>query len=233
MPYSIMEGTIGTPPPGDIFVPDTVQKFPLGTIIQGVDPFFGFGEFVYGKAGGSGIGVGRVSYFAAETYVASDIPNTANLGRALMTSVAAMAANTFGWFRTRGMGPWSCTASVAAGTSFGITGAGQVGANSAGKQILNAQIVQPSTYAPTKAGCNTVNGSTRVSVPNIDGLFVGLTVSGTGIPGSTTITAIDSSQNFLTLNNAATATGSVTLTFTWTTFLLVMTNGAFAQGAIT
>lgn len=232
MAYSTLEGIVGTPQPRDIFIPDTTQRFPLGTVINAVDPVFGFGEFIYGQCGATPIGVGRLSYFASNTYIASDVPNTANLGRALMVSAAAMAANTYGFFQISGLAPWSCTASVAAGTSFGITAAGQVGANAAGKQILNAQVVQPSTYAPTKT-VQTVTGSPVVSMGDVSGLFVGLPISGAGIPGGTTISAINPNQNQITMSANATATGSVTGTFTHTGFLLVYFQRAFAQGAIT
>lgn len=228
--YAPLEGTLGLPPAGDIFVPDTTQRWQLGQIFTGIDPFFGFGEFVYGKAAQAS-GVGRVLYFSDNVYTATDAPNTALLGRALVVPVANMAINTFGWFCVRGQRPWLANAATAVGTSFGLTAAGTVGTLAAGKQILNAQITQTGTFAPTKANCTSVNGSPVLGVPNVDGLFVGLTVTGTGISG--TISAVDPSGNKVTLSANATATGSITATFTWTNFLLVMSNGAIAQGAIT
>lgn len=233
MTYAFTEGIVGAPQPRDIFVPDTTQRMPLGSVITGVDPVFGEGEFVYGQCGAVGISIGRLSYFPSNNYVAADVPNTANLGRGVYVSAAAMAANTYGWFQRSGQGPWSCTASVAAGTSFGITAAGQVGANSAGKQILGANIVQPSTYAPTKLNVQTITGSAILSMGDTGGLFVGLPVSGAGIPGGTTITAINPNQNQVTMSANATATGTITATFTWTGFLLVQFARPIAQGAIT
>lgn len=65
--------------------------------------------------------------------------------------------------------------------------------------------------------CNTTNASNSVTVQEgTSGLFVGMAVTGTGIPANTTITAI-SSRTVITLSNNATATGTgVTLSFSAT-----------------
>ena len=68
-------------------------------------------------------------------------------------------------------------------------------------------------------------------VVNIDGLFTGLTASGTGISG--TITGMDAGGKFVTLSANATATGAITATFTYTGFVLVHISDPFVQGAIT
>jgi hypothetical protein len=70
-----------------------------------------------------------------------------------------------------------------------------------------------------------------VQVTSIDGLFVGLTISGTGVTG--TITAISTNGRDVTLSANATATGTITATFTYTGFGLVHISNPFAQGAIT
>jgi len=78
----------------------------------------------------------------------------------------------------------------------------------------------------------TRNGSTEVFVSNLDAVFVGLPVSGTGIPGGATVapgynnspnarnSSAGSATSFL-LSAAATADGTVTLTFTRTNFLVM------------
>lgn len=230
--YAFSEGILGTPQPIDVQVPDTTQRFPLGTVVAGTDPFFGFGEFIYVKNGAASRGVGRVSYISTRGYVLADYPNTANLGRPIVVPSAVMAADTYGWVCTRGMRPWSCTASVAAGTAFGITAAGQVGANTAGKQILGAVVIEPSTFAPTMI-VSTQQGSPFLDVYSIDGLFIGLPISGAGIPGGATIAGLNPNQNQIQISANATATGQVTATTTWTGFLLVNAGPAHAQGAIT
>jgi microcystin-dependent protein len=74
--------------------------------------------------------------------------------------------------------------------------------------------VDTSTLA---VSCITANGSNIVTVNDgTTGLFVGMSVTGTGIPANTTVTAIGS-RTSITLSNPATATNvGITLTFTST-----------------
>jgi hypothetical protein len=63
----------------------------------------------------------------------------------------------------------------------------------------------------TKTG--TLNGSASVTgLPDVDRLFVGMSVAGAGIPADTRILSIDSATA-ITLSNSATASGSATLSF--------------------
>ena len=161
------------------------------------------------------------------------VPNTANTGRPVAAAMFPMVAGQFGWFQTEGQAAISATASVAAGVTFGITAAGQVGANSAGKQILSSASAAPSTTTVVKANALTVSGSNVITVPNSDGWFVGVTVSGTGIPASTTITGISPDGRVVTLSANATASGVVSLTGTYTGFIIAQLSSPFVQGAIT
>jgi hypothetical protein len=65
----------------------------------------------------------------------------------------------------------------------------------------------------TVASCLTTSASVNVTYPASYMPKTGMIVSGTGIPASTYITRIDSPTQF-TMSNAATASGTVTLTFT-------------------
>lgn len=58
---------------------------------------------------------------------------------------------------------------------------------------------------------STTNTSPTVTVPSTLGLFIGATVSGTGIPNGATVAAVINSTSF-TLSSSATATGTPTLT---------------------
>jgi hypothetical protein len=237
---------IGSQPIGNFFAPDTTQRHPLGAIVAADDPFWGGGEYIYLKANATLNQGASVTWNAAVGFLAINLPNTANQGCAVAWATYPMTAGQFGWFKLSGQIVANCTASVAAGTTVGITAAGQLGANSAGKQILGATSVQAATATITKANSTTRNGSPLVRVPNSDGLFVGLPISGTGIPASTYIGAIgtDGSGPYITMTQSdlataqnATATGSITLTGTMndgTTFYNVLySDRAFAQGAIT
>lgn len=239
---------IGSQPVGNFFAPDTTQRHPLGSVITYNDPYWGGGEAIYLQMPVStALQSGTVlAYDTATSFVASAVPNTANLGKSvavLMNYVASNTAAQYAWCQTSGQSPVYATASVAADTAFGITAAGQVGAVANGKQILNARITKAATTTVTKANTQTMNGSNIIRPQNTDGLFVGCPISGTGIPASTYIGAIGpqhaiamTTSDLATAANA-TATGSITLTGTYndsTKFWNVATyDRPFAQGQVT
>ena len=225
MTYAFNEGYVGLPEAGDIFIPDTTQRCPLGQMVTGIDPFFGFVEAIYAQATAAH-GVGRCVTLD-QLFTTTDIANAAGTNRPFYVAIASMGIGTFGWYATGGQRPISVTATVAANAVIGATGAGQLGPGTTTKYAVGINVLQPSTYAPTKLNCTTQNGSKRVFVPSVDGLFVGLPVSGTGVQGGSTIAGIDPSQNMITLSATANATGSATLTFTWTGFVLALLNRPF------
>lgn len=227
-PASIV-GVLGTQAPGDLMIPDTTQKVALGTKIAFLDPYYGLQEMVYAKAAAAQE-TGSLVFFD-NTWTATDIPNTAGLGYPIAVAKAAMPAiNTYGWYITHGLAPWSASASVAAGVVFGITAAGQVGAVAAGKQVLGARVILASTATFTRT-VTTRAGSPVMRATSTDGMFVGLVPSGTGIAAGT-ITAIDPDGVTFTDSANATATGTVTATFTYTGFIVVYSNAPFGQGQI-
>ena len=145
-----------------------------------------------------------------------------------------MASGDYGWFCVDGEVPVAVTASVAAGTTVGLTGAGTVGAVTDGKQILSAVSSLASTGTVAKANTTTVSGSNilRLSIP-ADGWFYGIALSGTGIAASTTVTGISEDGRTVTMNNNATASGSVTVTGTYTGFIKLQMMHPFVQGQVT
>jgi hypothetical protein len=64
----------------------------------------------------------------------------------------------------------------------------------------------------TKTGTLTSGSASVTGLPDVDRLFVGMSVSGAGIPADTRILSIDSATS-ITLSNSATASGSATLSF--------------------
>lgn len=221
---------------------DTVQNFPFGTIVRGYDPIHGFGEFIYLQGVASTIAGSCVTYNAF-TGVTTLSAATANSSLPIAFAVAPTVASLFGWYQISGTAFASNNATAAAGNCF-QKAAGQIGSAAvAGLQILGAQILVANGTTFTKTG-TTRNGSTVLQLPNLDGLYVGLPVSGTGIPGSTTIAAgLNNSPNAFNssagsagaviLNNAATADGTVTITFTRTNFSLIGGHRWGGQGQIT
>lgn len=229
---------IGNQPFNDWFTPDTTQRFPLGMKIDAIDPFWGYGEFVYAKASGA-ITKGWFCQFD-QNWLATGIPNTANMGRPVAVAMMTMADLTFGWFMKAGLAVIKTTATVAADTAIGITGTGTVGANTAGKQILGARNLIAATGTKTVTA-QTVNGSYVLTTSGYDGFFMGMALSGTGIPASTVVAGLSPDGKTILMGSAigtvgdklATATASITLTGTYTGFGAAQIADPFTQGAIT
>lgn len=219
-----------------------VPLIAVGTIMSIIDPFAGGAEVIRLKvpANTAAVPVGGAAIYD-NVFAYTIAPNTANLGQPLAFSVNAVPLNAgfdqYAWFYISGTFPAFSGASVAANTATGITAAGTLGANSAGKQVLSARVQVAATRTVVKANANTTSGSTLLRVPNSDGWFVGLYLSGTGIQAATTVTAIDSSGTLVTMSLAATATGSISATGTYNNGTIfwntLNANRAFAQGAIT
>lgn len=241
--FAPIEGVVGTPPiQFQGLVKDSAARLPPGFLITAYDPWWGAAEMMYCRAAGSIRRFGLcviTPVFNSNQYRfnATEVPNTANLGRMLCVAPEDMADGEFGWFQVSGLTPVNCNANVAADTTFGIAAAGQGGANTAGKQVLNARIAAPATTTVAKANCTANSGSKLLQVPNSDGWFVGAYLSGTGIAAGTTVEEIDPSGRFVTLNNDTTAAvnGTVTATYNNATvyYNVAHLNRSFAQGAIT
>lgn len=236
--YAALNTPAGNQPFNDWFTPDTTQRFALGTKIMAVDPFWGWGEFVYGKA--SGALTPRTVCIFDELYNAVGVPNTANQGFPISVCMGNMATLTFGWFMVAGYGPLKANATVAADASIGITAAGIVGAFTAGKQIVNVRNRISQTGTKVLANVATTNGSGVIVTNGYDGWFLGVAITGTGIPASSVAAGLDPDGRSVRLGSAVgtfdktcTATGSISATGTYTGFTLCQMNAPFAQGQIT
>jgi hypothetical protein len=235
-------GVLGLPQMNSFFVADTLELVRPGFIAPGVDPYWGFREFVYARYNGTIRQFGLCVLSAALVggrmrYEATEVPNTANLGRSLAVAMVGGGAGNFGWFCITGLVPVNSSASVAADSAIGIAAAGQAGANSAGKQLLNARNILPSSTTVAKV-CNAPNGTTELQIPNADGWFIGAYLSGTGMPAGVTVTAIDPSGTRATLSaatNARVAGATITATYNNATvhYNVILANRLFAQGAVT
>lgn len=242
--YASQSGIVGSPLIGqNFFASDTTpQLTPGGQIIEATDPWWGFGEFIYARAAGTIRSKGLcvlTPAFSSDQYLfnATEVPNTANLGRMLAVAMGAMASGDYGFFQVSGITPVDMQASVAADTAWGIAAAGQGGANSAGKQVLNSRVLVAGAATVVKAGCVAQSGSTTLQVPNSDGWFPGVFLSGTGIAALTRVSSISPDGRTVTLSVATTAAvgGSVTATYNNATIFynVAHLNRSFAQGAIT
>jgi hypothetical protein len=242
MTYRLLDNYLGYPPIeiGPIAAPATLNLLTMqwGTMMAAVDKVYGGGEFIFARANGSIRQFGLCTILPVwdsvnkiYTYNAAEVANTANLAQTLAVSQAVLTVGQYGWFQVQGVTPISAAASVAAGASFGIGGAGQIGAVAAGKQVLNAVSVAPATQTVVKAGTG-LNGDTVINVPDTDGLFLGMALTGTGV-GAGVIATIDPMGRYIisTVANSAAVAGNVTATMTG--FIVAAINRPFAQGAIT
>lgn len=224
----------------DWFTPDTTQRHLLNHAVDAMDPFWGFGEFVYGKAAAA-LDKGNLCVEQTTLGTYDKVPNSPNLGQPVVIAMNTMAINTFGWFMRTGLAVIKTTATVAANAALGLTGAGTVGANTAGKQLLGAHNLKAATATEAKTNVQTTNGSSVLKVPQgYDGWFLGMALSGTGIPASTVVARLDPDGQTVymgsaigTVDKLATATGAVTVTGTYTGYGLARVHNAFIQGAIT
>lgn len=238
--YAPMEFA-GASPFNDWFLPDTVQRQQLGLLLDAMDPYWGYGRFKYVKSNDAILKGSLVVTGTAPTYLATLMPNTANLGQSFGVAMAPMASGTFGWILVVGQAVYRTNATVAADAAIGIGAAGIAGTNSAGKQLLNVHNLKSAT-ATTTWTANTFNATGVLKVPGgYDGVFLGMALSGTGIPASTVVAKLDPDGQTIYTGSAigtlgdknSTATGSITLTGTYTGFGLGEINFPFGQGAIT
>jgi hypothetical protein len=220
--------------------------YPLGQRAIMVDPIWGPGEFIFAKAGGAirQFGLCTITPTLNATTrcyepTAAEVANTANLAGPVYVAqcAGAMAANQYGWFMVSGLTPINGTATVAAGSPVGITAAGQVGASSAGKEVQGAVSVVGAATTLVKASVSGVSGDTKIQLANVDGLFVGGYVAGTGVGASAIISAIDYINNVITVTvaNSAAVTGNVTMTPNNATIFynVCLIEAPSAQGRIT
>lgn len=232
MSLNIDQTLIGVPPL-DQWDATADARFPLGQVIESYDPYFGFGRFIYVKIVSQALLAGRLMQWD-DAFLAIDNPNTGNTGRpvgVLKSRTASNASGVYGWLQTHGLAPVQAGTFAAAGAVF-FNAAGAVqAAAAAGKQILSAYAVAGTAKTFTKT-VQTKNGSPRVIVPSLDGLFPGLPFTGTGMTG--TIQSLESgSQNAVIMSANATATGQITATALYTGYAFVQLMAPCVQGQIT
>lgn len=220
--FAALAPYVGTTPFNDWFVPDTVQRHPLGVVVPAVDPYWGFGEFMYVKSTAA-ILKGSACMWD-ESFNAALLPSTATQGFPFAIAMAPIASGSYGWLQRRGRAVIKTNATVAADGVLAVAAAGILGATATGKQVLNIRN-RISATGTTTVNANTQNGTGVLFCPHgYDGLFIGMALSGTGIPASTVVAALDPDGKRVYTGSAigttgdknSTATGNITLTGTYT-----------------
>ena len=208
---------LGQPAGGATAVP---LPYP-GQIVVAVDPIFGEAGFIlaYGVAGlqiGDSVMIGPVY---ATTRTVSGTRGLVGISMAANTDPTALS-----WFAIRGHVPARLAAAAANTPLYTSATAGSLSSTVVATQGVTGSFSLTALGATigTKQ-VSTTNASNLLAVPNIDGLYVGAGVTGTGIPASTTITAVGYGgmmlgfsgppPGFVQLSANATATGSVVGTF--------------------
>lgn len=242
MPYANISGVVGHPQVALFGLPDTTERLAAGFTALFEDPYWGSIEALYVRANGTirqgGLVVLTQTLVAGRwRWDATEVPNTANLGRPVYVAMTPMTVGQFGWVSNMGIIPVNCNAALGADTTFGIAAAGQGGTNSAGKQVLNARIIAAAGTTVAKAGCTANAASNQLRISGPDGWFIGVYLSGTGIAAGTTVTDISPDGQTVTLSAVTTAAVNGTVTASYnngTVFYNVAhIDHPLAQGAIT
>jgi hypothetical protein len=235
--FSAISGFAGTQPFNDWFAPDTTQRHVLGTRVTAVDPFWGLGTFIYVKSNDAIIKGSLVIW--DEVYLGTLLLSAVGQGYSFGVAMAPMASGTYGWVQVEGRAVYKTNAAVAADTPIAVAANGIVGVLANGKQLLNVRNRIASTGTKTFAA-TTTNGSTVLNViGGYDGAFLGMALSGTGIPASTLVAGLDPDGRRIYMGSAigtfdklATATGNITLTGTYTGYGSGIINDPFTQGQV-
>lgn len=207
----------------------TAPSHPLGTVVRAYDSYWGAGEFILLKAGGSITNGHLVAWDSLHSAVSC--PTTGNTARPVGVALNTLSSGDYFWAQIAGQNYVKAGASVAAGTPVGVTGTGSIGASGAGVEVQGMISVIASAGTVT-ATVSTVNGSPTILCPGgARGFFVGITLSGTGLSG--TVTAISYDEKTITASANASATGTVTATGTFTGYNICSFQRPAFQGRIT
>jgi hypothetical protein len=228
----------GVQPFNDWFAPDTTQRMPLGAVVWAVDPYWGGGSFLYVKSAAA-ILKGSLCMWD-ELFNADLLPTTALQGFPIGVSMNALSSGKYGWLQCCGFAIYKTNATVAADVGVAVAAAGIAGTLAAGKQLVGVRNRKSATATKTVTA-GTVSGSAKLETSGYDGFFLGMALSGTGIPASTVVAALDPNGRTIYTGSAigttgdknSTATGSITLTGTYTGYGGGAIQYPYAQGAIT
>lgn len=235
----------------DFSVSDDVQEIALGTVIEASSSDYdttanvanwGMAEIVYVRNTGVAILPGTLCVIDKNFSVSATAASEANTGKPVFVALTNFGVGStttqYGWVLRRGVCPVRYSVAATAGRVFGGTAGVATPTAAVGVQILNAQCLIAAASTFTRA-VTTRNGSSKVKVASVAGMYPGQAISGTGIPASSVISSIDPSGNSIVIGSAvgtpvnATATGTVTATMTNTGYGIVQCDYPVFQSQIT
>lgn len=228
----------GTQPFNDWFVPDTTQRHVLGTTVTAVDPFWGAGKFMYIKSNDAILKGSLVAW--DEVYQGALLPSAVTQGFPFGVAMAPMASGVYGWIQLEGRTVYKTNATVAADGVVAVAAAGILGATATGKQLIGIRNRIAATGTKTFT-VQTYNGLNKLlCTQGYDGAFLGMALSGTGVPASAIVAALDPDgktiymgTSIATADKLATATGQITLTGTYTGYGSGMINNPTCMQIVT
>jgi len=221
MNFQTIDPVVGSNQANFVTVVDTTQRMKTGSVVTAIDNYWGYAEFIYGKAAGT-IQMGGVSTIASvlvsgalETQM-TVATKTASYAGPYCIAMAGMTVGQFGWFALSGSVPVAGTGLVAGNSASLSATPGQLTTALAtfGVQGLTVSLAPATTSA--KTGCSGVSGQLTIQVPNAEGWFQGCVLTGTGIGASSLVSKVspDGRTVTVTVANSAAVTGTVTATYT-------------------
>lgn len=147
----------------------------------------------------------------------------ANTGKPVFVAITQFQIGStteqWGYVMRRGMCPVQFSVAATVGAVYGGTAGKASPTAAAGVQIQGMRCLTAAAATFTRAGVTRV-GSSQVKLGNVGGMYVGQAISGTGIPGASVISNINTDGTSIVIGSAigtpvnATATGNPTLTLT-------------------
>jgi hypothetical protein len=236
----------------DFSTSSDVKNFGLGTPIQAAGTDYdttsnvanwGVAELVYvSSVGAAAIIPGTLVVLDKNFRITATAASEANTGRPVYVVLTAFQIGStteqYGWVLRKGICPIKYAVAATVGAVYGGTAGLATPTAAAGVQILNARCLIAAVSTFTRSG-KTQTGSSRVRFSNVGGMYVGQAISGTGIPASSVISAIDSNGTDVIIGSAigtpvaATGTASVTVTLTNTGYGICQVDSPTFQSQIT
>lgn len=236
----------------DFSVSDDVQEMARGTMSQAAGTDFdttanvsnwGAAEIMYVSSNGAAVVLpGTLVVLDKNFRITPTAASEANSGRPVYVTLTNFqignVTEQFGWILRAGMCPVRYAVAATAGPVYGGTAGLATPTPAIGVQILNARCITAAVATFTRNGVTRV-GSSTVKFGNVGGMFVGQAISGTGIPASSVISAIDPNGTWVSIGSAvgtlvtATATGNVVVTMTNTGYGICQIDRPTFQSQIT
>jgi hypothetical protein len=198
------------------FIPDTIQRHPLGLKVWHRNRYWGPRRLIYAKNDTSAIEVGKIMTLDFNYLATASAVTGAALGAPVVISAHAMDASTYGWFFMWGLAPvWSyATCTVEGLVNVDSAHAGGLVDNGAGHLPINGLcVLQASTGTVTGTMERCQKGAYEVVLNDNAGFFKGLYVTGTGPTDGALVTQVlpDGKTIILdTVNDAQASSGTLT-----------------------